>query len=316
MKLILPTTFYSPNEAVSAIEGVETVVAGSADEAMEHAPTADAAFQFSSRAFVEAAPNLRWIQTLSAGINNLPFRLLIDRGIDVTNAANCYAPNMADHSLGMMLSLCRRLHEIDRHQRANDGWMRKKPLPAPGELAGQTLLVVGLGGIGLETAKRAAAFGMTVLATRTHPDRPVPDCVDEVHPPEALNDLLPRADWVDVCVPLTPATRNLIGAAEIDRMKDGAYIVCVTRGGIIDQDAMVGALENGKLAGVALDATDPEPLPSGHPLWSFDNVIITPHASGQSTAAFKRLEQVCVDNVHRFLAGDELRNRVNLELEY
>jgi phosphoglycerate dehydrogenase-like enzyme len=315
LKLLLSTIFYSPNETVSEIEGVETFVAETQDQALEFAPEMDAAFQFTSEKFVNAAPNLRWIQTLSAGINNLPFQLLIDRGITVTNAANVYGPNMADHTLGLMLTLCRQLHVIDRHQTAN-GWMAKKPCPFPGELAGQTLLILGLGGIGLETARRAAAFGMKIIATRTHSDRPVPEFVDEMHPPESLHELLPRADWVGVCVPLTPQTRNLINGREFELMKDGAYLICVTRGGIINNDAMVSAVECGKLSGVGLDATEPEPLPTDHPLWSFDNVIITPHASGQASAAFDRLERVCVDNVHRFLAGEELRNIVRLDLQY
>jgi phosphoglycerate dehydrogenase-like enzyme len=315
LKIILPTTFYSPNDAVSEIPGVSTVIVQSTDEAIEHASDADAAFQFSSQAFIDAAPNLKWIQTLSAGINNLPFQLLLDRGITVTNAANVYGPNMADHTLGLMLTLCRHLREIDRHQ-VKRGWMKPKPVPSPGELGGQTLLIVGLGGIGLETAKRAAAFGMKIIATRTHTDRPVPDFIDELHSPDELHNLLPRADWVDICVPLTPQTKDLIHDREFALMKDGAYLICVTRGGIINNDALVRAVESGKLSGVALDATAPEPLPQEHPLWRFENVIITPHASGQSTAAFNRLKNICVDNVHHFLAGEPLRNIVNLDLQY
>ncbi len=315
MKLLLPTTFYSPNDAIHEIDGVETFVAESKEQAVEMACEMDGAFQFNSETFVNAAPKLKWIQTLSAGINNLPFRLLLDRGITVTNAATVYGPNMADHTLGLMLTLSRQLRVIDRHQMIK-GWMRNKPVPDPGELGGQTLLIVGLGGIGLETARRAAAFGMHIIATRTHADRPVPEFVDEVHPPEALHELLPRADWVDICVPLTPQTRDLIHDREFALMKDGAYLICVTRGGIINKDALLRAIEIGKLSGVGLDATDPEPLPPNHPLWNFDNVIITPHASGQATAAFDRLKEICIDNVHRFLSGRQLRNIVNLDLQY
>ena len=137
-----------------------------------------------------------------------------------------------------------------------------------------------------------------------------------MHPPEALHELLPRANWVDVCVPLIPETRDLIDDQEFGLMKDGAYLICVTRGGIINNDAMVRAVDSGKLSGVGLDATLPEPLPQDHPLWGFDNVIITPHASGQSTAAFARLSDICVDNVHRFRTGQELRNSVHLNLQY
>lgn len=315
MKLLLSTIFYSPNDAIREIDGVEAFIAKSNEEALEYAPEMDAAFQFASEAFVNAAPNLRWIQTLSAGINNLPFQLLLDRGITVTNASNVYGPNMADHTLALMLTLSRQLRVIDRHQTAH-GWMKEKPRPSPGELGGQTLLIVGLGGIGLETARRAKAFGMRVIATRRHTDRPVPEFVDELHPPEALHELLPRADWVDICVPLIPETQDLIHDREFELMKNGAYLICVTRGGIINNDAMVRAIESGKLSGVGLDATQPEPLPPEHPLWGFENVIITPHASGQATAAFDRLEKICVDNVHRFLAGEQLQNIVHLDLQY
>jgi phosphoglycerate dehydrogenase-like enzyme len=190
------------------------------------------------------------------------------------------------------------------------------PVPDPGELDGQTLLIIGLGGIGLETAKRAAAFGMHIVATRRHLERPVPDFVDELHPVEALDDLLPRADWVNVSVPYTADTVDLIGDREFGLMRSGVHILCLSRGGIINTDALLRGLDSGKVAGAGLDVTDPEPLPDDHPLWKYPNVIITPHASGHSEAAHRRLGELVVDNAHRFLNGQSLRNVVDLDLRY
>jgi phosphoglycerate dehydrogenase-like enzyme len=186
----------------------------------------------------------------------------------------------------------------------------------PGELAGQTLLVVGLGGTGLETARRAAGFGMRVLATRRRTDKPKPAFVEALHQPKDLHRLLPEADWVAVCVPLTPRTRDLFGDREFALMKQSAYIVCVTRGGIINTEALLRALEAGSIAGAGLDVTDPEPLPAGHPLWSRPEVIITPHASGHSPHADARMHELLCENAKRFSRGEALINVVDLELEY
>ena len=315
MKLLVPTIRYSPNDTLGEIEGVELLVAPTRDAAIQMAPAIDAALDYCSAAFIDAAPKLRWIQMLSTGVNSVPFDLLRERGIVLTNAG-AYGPNMADHTMAFMLMLSRQIPQILRRQ-AEEGWLRRdKPAPDPGELDGQTLLIIGLGGIGLETAKRAAGFGMHIIATRRHADRPAPDFVDELHPPEALHELLPRADWVNVSVPYTSETIGLIGDREFDLMRPGVHILCLTRGGIIDDKALLRALDSGKVAGAGLDATDPEPLPDDHPLWDYPNVIITPHASGQATSAFRRLRNLVVDNVHRFLNDQPLRHVIDLDQRY
>jgi len=177
-------------------------------------------------------------------------------------------------------------------------------------------LIVGLGGTGLETARRAKGFGLRILATRHHASLGKADFGDEVHPPERLHFLLPEADWVAVCVPLVPATRDLFHDDEFALMKRTAYIVCVTRGKIINTDALLRALKARKIAGAGLDVTDPEPLPPGHPLWTMDNVIITPHASGHSPHADSRMFDLLCENVQRFASGQPLLNPVDLELQY
>ncbi|NKB65982.1 MAG: D-2-hydroxyacid dehydrogenase [Candidatus Latescibacteria bacterium] len=314
MKLLVRNLCYRPNNYLQEIEGVEYVVAPSPEEAIRLAGDIDATIDICTEPFIAAAPKLRWVQMLSTGVNNAPFDLLRERGIVLTNAG-AYGPNMADHTMAFMLMLSRQIPQILRRQ-AKERWPKDKPVPDPGELDGQTLLIIGLGGIGLETAKRAAAFGMRIIATRQHADRPVPDYVHELYPVEALDDLLPRADWVNVSVPYTDATANLIGDREFGLMRSGVHIMCLARGGIINTDALLRALDSGKVAGAGLDVTDPEPLPDDHPLWDYPNVIITPHASGHSEAAHRRLGELVVDNAQRFLRQQPLRNIVDLELRY
>ena len=314
MKLLLSTTSYSPNEELAALDGVETVVARSAAEAVEMAGDIDAAVGFYQPEFVEAAPRLRWIQMLSTGINTAPLELLRRRGITLTNA-HTYGPNMADHAMAFMLMLSRQIPQIMRLQ-AGGTWKRPDGVPDPGELTGQTLLIVGLGGIGRELARRASAFGMRILATRRRAEGPPPEGVDELHPQAALHELLPRADWVNVSVPFTEQTRGLIGDDEFALMRRGAHILCLARGGIVDTGALLRALDSGQVAGAGLDVTDPEPLPDGHPLWTYPNVVITPHTSGYAKTAHRRLRDVVVGNAEAFLRGDPLRNVVDLEQGY
>lgn len=315
MKMLVRNLCYRPNNFLREIEGVEYVVAPTDEDAIRMAADVDAALDICSESFIKAAPKLRWVQMLSTGVNNAPFELLRERGIALTNAG-AYGPNMADHTMAFMLMLSRHIPQILRRQ-AEERWIKKdKPVPDPGELDGQTLLIIGLGGIGLETAKRAAAFGMRIIATRTHADRPVPDYVHELHPTEALDELLPRADWINVSVPYTAETVDLIGDREFGLMRDGVHMLCLARGGIINTSALLRALDSGKVAGAGLDVTDPEPLPDDHPLWDYPNVIITPHASGQSEAAHRRLGELVADNAQRFLRQEPLRNLVDLELRY
>lgn len=315
MKLLLRDPVIRPNNRLPEIDGAQFVIAPTVEDAIHLAGDVDAAIDYCSRPFIDAAPNLRWVQMLSTGINGVPFDLFLERGIALTNAG-AYGPNMADHTMAFMLMLSRQIPQI-LHRQATERWPRKdKPVPDPGELDGQTLLIIGLGAIGLETAKRASAFGMRIIATRRHVDRRAPDFVDELHPAEALDDLLPRADWINVSVPYTADTVDLISDREFGLMRTGVHILCLARGGIINTKALLRALDSGKVAGAGLDVTDPEPLPDDHPLWDYSNVVITPHASGQSEAAHRRLRELVIDNLHRFLQDQPLRNVVDLALKY
>ncbi len=293
---------------------IEFLIAENDEQALALAPHANAAYRYCTPALIEAAPNLRWIQVGSAGVERYPFEEMKARGIIFTNAKEIYGIQLADHTLALILAFSRQLPFLFRAQQQRL-WENRKNYP-PGELAGQTLLVVGLGGTGLETARRAAGFGLRTLATRRRTDLPKPDFVEAVHPPEALHDLLPETDWVAVCLPLTRDTRDTFHDAEFDLMRETAYIVCVTRGGIINTEAVLRALDAGKIAGAGLDVTDPEPLPPDHPLWTRENAIITPHASGHSPYSGTRMFDLLCENVRRFAAGEPLLNVVDLDLQY
>src|SRR5262249_38801815 len=266
---------------------INFVVAPTEKEALALAADIDASNSYCSSELLNAAPHRRWVQVASAGVELYPLQRMRARGITFSNAKGIYGAQLADHTLALILAFSRQLPFLYRAQQ-KEVWENRRNYP-PGELAGQKLLIVGLGGAGRGTARRGKGFGLRILATRHRTSLPKPDFVDEVHSPERLDDLLPEADWVAVCVPLVPATHNLFHDDQFVRMKRTAYIVCVTRGKVINTDALVRALETRKIAGAGLDVTDPEPLPPGHPLWTMGNVIITPHASGHSPHADSRM---------------------------
>lgn len=315
MKMLIPPMGETELQRLHrSAPNLEFLVARDRQQALALAPQVQASFTYYHPDLVDAAPHLRWVQTRSAGVDSCPFAQLRARQITLTNARDIYGIQLADHTLALILAFSRQLPFLFRAQQRQE-WMGRNTFP-PGELAGQTLLVVGLGGTGLETARRAAGFGMRVVATRRRTGEPRPAFVDALHPPEDLHRLLPEADWVAVCVPLTRHTRDLIADPELALMKPSAHLICVTRGGIINTAALLRALEEGRIAGAGLDVTDPEPLPAGHPLWARPDVIITPHASGHSPHADARLFDLLCENTRRFAQGEKLLNIVDLDLEY
>ena len=176
------------------------------------------------------------------------------------------------------------------------------------------MLVIALGGIGSEIARRAFGFGMRVLATDPKViEKPL--FVEELHRPDDFHRLLPRADVVASAVPLTPLTRGMIGPNEFAMMRRGAILINVSRGAVVNTAALVGALEQGRVAAAGLDVTDPEPLPAGHPLWA-RNVIITPHSAGQSPGGQRRAHELFRENLRRFAAGEMLLNVVDKKVGY
>ena len=268
-----------------------------------------------SSAFLDAAPHLRWAQSWSAGVERyvaIPELMSRDEVV-LTNMKGMYGPVIAEHVFAMLLSGTRNLPyfiEADRR-----GEWAEDPDEPPGALQGQTLLVVGLGGIGSEVAQRADAFNMRVLATvRTR--RAAPPTVDVLGTAEDLEALLPQADIVVLAVPLTDETRGMIDAEALALMKDGAWLVNIARGPVVDTDALVEALDSGKIGAAFLDVTDPEPLPAGHPLWSRENVFITPHIAAWAELSAERRQALMLENMRRFGAGEPLLNVVDKAAGY
>ena len=263
--------------------------------------------------YLGADSKLRWVQSYSAGVEGfLGVPELRDSDVVLTNAKIIQGPEIADHALGLLLNFTRNLKAFNA--RMPEGWNTERELPMI-ELSGKTALVIGLGGIGTQIAQRAAAFGMTVIATDPK-DIPMHRDVAYVGKPDELEDLLPRADVVFSAVPHTPATEGMIGAREFELMKEGVYLVNISRGKIVDTDALVSALRSGKVRAAGLDVTDPEPLPSDHALWTMSNVTITPHVATVSDRIAERRMQLLRENIARFATGRPLRNVVDKQVRY
>ena len=267
-----------------------------------------------SREVFEAATRLRWIQTTSAGVDRLLFDELRSSDIVVTNASGVYSGSMAEQVLAMMLALARLIHTSVREQAAGR-WPGPAVRGQGDVLEGKTCVILGLGSIGTEVARRAKAFGMTVVGIRRRPtDRP--PVVDELVGPQRMKEALARADYLVVTLPLTEATRHIVDADALSVMKPPAYVLNVGRGALIDEAALVAALQEGRLAGAGLDVFEKEPLPEDSPLYSMANVIITPHSSGHSPGNWARLVELFCRNLTRYLSGQPLLNVVDKEAGY
>ncbi len=296
---------------------VRVVTGLSRQNVIEHAAEADGIDgRFATPEFLAKATHLSWIHSPSAGVDRLVTMpgLADNTALVLTNARGVHGPAIADHAMAMLLSLTRQLNHY-QHAQDKAQWSRDEPPARAVALQDKTMLVVGIGGIGAEIARRAHGFGMHVIATRRS-ESPAPDYVQRVGKPADLKAMLPLADVVAVCVPLTKETDHLFDADMIAAMKKGAYIINIARGKVIDTDALLAALKDGRLAGAALDVTDPEPLPSGHPLWSTPNVIITPHVAADGEITDQRWWALYKENIRRFGAGQPLLNCVDVKAGY
>ncbi len=300
----------------AAVPGVEFVVARDAAEAAELAPGVDAAVGFCTPGLLAAAPKLRWIQSMSAGVERcVAIPAVREREVLLTNMQRVAGPVMAEHVMSLMLAFSRNLQFYITEQRAGR-WTPDVPPPARSKtLHGKTVLVAGLGGIGTEVARRAHALGMKVTATRAS-GREGPPFVSYVGLPDELHALARDADFVVNTLPLTEQTRGLFDAKAFAAMKPGAIFINVGRGGSVVQDDLVAALRSGRLAGAGLDVTDPEPLPAGHALYSLPNVILTPHVSADSDLGNTVRWAIVRENLRRYAAGEAMLSEVVLETGY
>jgi phosphoglycerate dehydrogenase-like enzyme len=257
-----------------------------------------------------AAPQLRWMHTPSAGVDHLLVPEVLERDITLTNSAGVHAIPIAEFVLAVMLSRAKFLPAYQAAQ-AERRWDRDTE---PFELFEQTMLIVGIGGIGQAIAERAVGMGMRVLGSRRTP-RPMPGVAQVVGEGEWRN-LLPAADYVVLATPLTPATRGMVDAAAFAAMRPNAYLINIARGAVIDEPALMTAITNGQIAGAALDTFEQEPLPPESPLWTLPNVLITPHATASSPRMRERQIALFTDNLRRFRAGEPLVNVVDKSAGY
>jgi phosphoglycerate dehydrogenase-like enzyme len=263
-----------------------------------------------------AAKQLRWAAVYSAGVESCLGKKGIDRpGLTVTNMRAVAGPVMAEHTISLMFALSRSLQVSIGRQATGEGWSRNFAGSQPQALGGKTLLVAGLGGIGLEVAERAHALGMKVIATRAS-SREGPNYVSKVGLSDELPAMIGEADVVVAALPLVPATTNLFDAKMFARMKKTAFFINVGRGGSVVTNDLAAALNAGTIAGAGLDVTEPEPLPKDHLLWKAKNIIITPHMSAQSDLGQGARETIMREQVRRFAAGDKLLSVVDFTKGY
>jgi phosphoglycerate dehydrogenase-like enzyme len=274
-------------------------------------PEADVAFTpFVDRDVFRSAARLRWVQSPAVGVGSLMFPELLASAVVLTSARGIRARSIAEHVLGVTIALARRLPAALRAQTAHR-WAQEELETEARTLQGQRMGIVGLGAIGLEVVKIAAPFGFRISAIRRRAGEPRPDGVDEVWTPERLPDLLAQSDVVVLAAPHTPETKRLIGRAQIDRMKRGALLVNVARGKLVDDEAAIAALRDGRLGGAALDVFSEEPLEPSSPYWDLPNVIVTPHTSGAMADYWTPLVALFSVNLRRFEKGEPLLNVVD-----
>lgn len=318
VKILVSATFAEGMQPLSKqFPDFELVPFDSAEDALSKINDADALVGLSSAhpaaEFLKEGKKLRWMAQASAGVDvTLSDPYVRNAEFILTNQKIIQGPQIADHAMGLLLNFTRDLKHFNKEMET--GWKRQADLPMI-ELRGKTMLVVGLGGIGTQVAERAFAFGMIILAIDPK-DIPYMRAVEYVGKPDELNELLPQADVVVNCTPHTPETEKMYGPIQFSVMKDGVYFINISRGPIVDTDALVAALRSGKVRAAGLDVTDPEPLPSDHPLWAMSNVTITPHLATVSDVGHERYQQHFNDNVARFLSDRPLRNIVDKQKRY
>lgn len=300
----------------AAFPGLEILAAADTAAAARLVPGADVIIGFCDPGTLAAADRVRWVQLFSAGVERcVSLPELRQRNPLLTNMQRVAAPVMAEHVMAMVLAFARGLNRYIPQQ-ATGEWNRDLvPEERMLTLEGKTLLVVGLGGIGTEVARRAHALGMRVLATRAS-SREGPQFVSYVGLPDELLALTKQADFVVNTAPLTPATTDLFDRGFFAVMKPGAYFINVGRGRSVVTADLVAALRSGGIAGAGLDVTQPEPLPADHPLWQLPNVIITPHVSTSSDLGYDDRWLIIRENLRRYLAGEPMLNVVDLERGY
>ena len=299
-------------ERIQAVsESVLIAKAPTLEEALEQASDADIVFagRWSDELW-KSAPRLGWTQSWGAGVERFLTPGFVATPIQLTNAKGIYAIPIAEHVMGFVLHFARGFHHMVESQ-----MYRRWDWRQAEEVSGKTLGIVGLGGIGVEVARRAKSFGMRVIATRRRPELPA-ESTDEVRGSDELAWLLAESDFVALCTALTSETRHLLGRDQLKLMKPTAYVINIGRGGLIDEEGLIAAIQEDRIAGAGLDVFEEEPLPAESPLWTLPNVLITPHNAGSSPRSHERLIDLFCENLRRYLAGEPLLNVVDKKAGY
>jgi phosphoglycerate dehydrogenase-like enzyme len=318
VKILVSATFAEGMQPlVKQYPDLQLVSYSSSEEALREIGDADALVGLSAAdpagEFIKAGKKIKWLAHGSAGVEEtLSDPMVRNANFILTNMKIIQGPQIADHAMALLLNLTRDLKHFNKEMET--GWHRQADLPMI-QLRGKTMLVVGLGGIGTQVAERAFAFGMRILAVDPK-DIPYMRAVEYVGKPDELDELLAQADVVVNCTPHTPETEKMYGPLQFSVMKDGVYFINVSRGAIVDTDALTAALQSGKVRAAGLDVVDPEPLPNDHPLWSMSNVTITPHLATLSDGRIEQYQKAFNDNVARFMSGRPLRNIVDKQKGY
>lgn len=307
-----------PDEAVERIRraapGWDVIDAARRSDWPERLPEAEIVCGWkpeAAEACLGAGSRLRWLQAWGAGVDKLPLDRLSRAGVAVTTASGVHPNPMSETAFAMMLAFSRGLHAAVRNQ-MRGAWQAAGSL---GEIHGKTLGIVGVGAIGLEIARLGKAFGMRVLGMRRSGEPAA--VVDRMYDRSGLDELLPACDYVVAVMPLTEETRHMFGREQFASMKRTAYFINVSRGATTDTEALVEALREGVIAGAGLDVFEQEPLPADHPLWSMDNVIVTPHTGGVTDRYQERALDIFLDNLSAYLQDLPLPlNRVDPIKQY
>jgi phosphoglycerate dehydrogenase-like enzyme len=311
MKMLVTTTFARDPARFAELErqhGVQIVMPQAGEPTAPLMADVDAVYGPLTADDFANARQLRWVQSSSAGVEWM-WRVpeLADSDIVVTNMRGAHAATIAEHTFAMLLSHTRGMRAFGQHQLDHHWGRSEVGLTA---IKGLTMGIVGFGNIGRAIARRATGFEMRVLAVDAEPV-PAGEGVEEVWPLSRLDDLCRESNVLAIAAPITPDSRGMIGAEQLRQLKRGAYVLQMSRGGIVNEAALVDALEEGHLAGAGLDVTETEPLPVGDPLWTAPHVIITPHSSAASPLTWDLTWSILSENLGHFVRGEPLVNLVD-----
>jgi phosphoglycerate dehydrogenase-like enzyme len=314
-KILIRDIGWDLDDLISSLGDVEVIAVRSVSEAMQHASDVDAIIGFCDAALIDAAAKLVWVQIYWAGAEScLSVERVGNGDVLMSNMQKMSSPVIAEHAIAMMLSLARQIPQFVHVMRDEDKQDQDEIVAGLMPVAGKKLLVVGLGGIGTEVARLGSALGMRVSGTRNS-SRDGPEFVEYVGLSHELHELAAQADVIVNALPLTPGTKDLLDGEFFLSVKPGAIFINVGRGQTVVTDALIAALESGRLSAAGLDVTEPEPLPTDSPLWQRDDVIITPHVAGRGGER-ERHTVLLIENLKRYIAGDRLLNVVDPKKGY